>query len=195
MARATASGSSNNPLERWRALRVGTSSSTSESRPDRSGISGTTALPSPAPIAESLSVQDQPLRPASFSASLTDGSGQETGSSPVSPSDSSEGSAAPKEATPAPDPEADLPTDQLMAMAREAYFSRNFDESERLLGIAEAKGEDPVAVASARGYVRDARAATPGGAPPRPAPSGAGSSEDAAGPNEADPASGGFVVP
>lgn len=195
MARSTASGSSNNPLERWDAIRRGTSSSTSGSTPDRSGTSGTIALPSPVPSVGNLSSRDQPPRPASSSADLTAGSGRGTGSSPASLSGSSEVSAPPKAATPAPAPEADLPTEQIMAMAREAYFSRNFDESERLLGIAEEKGEDPVAIASARGYLRDARNAATLGAPPRPAPSGAGSAGDAAGPSEADPASGGFVVP
>ena len=75
-----------------------------------------------------------------------------------------------------------------MAMAREAYFNRNFDESERLLNIAETLGEDPTAVASARGYVAEARARSLATAPP---PGGAAEG----GFSEGDPSAGGTLVP
>lgn len=188
MARVTAAGPSNNPLERWDAIRLGGSSSTSGRQLAKSGTSGTTDLPSPAPSAESPSARGPQAKPASSSVSLTDGSGQETGSSPTSLSGSSAGSPLQKAVTLVPDPEADLPGDQLMAMAREAYFDRRFDRSEYLLNIAETKGEDPVAVASARGYVRNARALAVTGSSLGDAPGGAGPSEEV-------PASGGFAVP
>lgn len=75
-----------------------------------------------------------------------------------------------------------------MAMAREAYFSHDLDESDRLIGLAEAKGEDPAAVASARGYVADARARALAAAAPPAGGTGGGFSEE-------DPSAGGMIVP
>lgn len=75
-----------------------------------------------------------------------------------------------------------------MAMAREAYFSRNYDESERLLGLAESAKADPSAVGAARGYLADARARALAAAPSDSGASGGGFSEE-------DPASGGSLVP
>jgi hypothetical protein len=115
MAKSTIAGASNyrDNLEPWKGEGPsrGISSLTSESRPGRSGSSGTPDLPSPVPAAESLSEKDLSPSPApSSSASSTDGSTPETGSSPVHPPVSSEASAAPTPATPdpAPEPEAEL---------------------------------------------------------------------------------------
>jgi hypothetical protein len=99
------------------------------------------------------------------------------------------------EPEPAAEPYAGLSGPEAMKLAHSEYQKGNFDEAERLIAVAENRGEDPRSVASARGYVRAARPATPGGAPSHDGASGAGSPADAAGPNEADPASGGFVVP
>jgi hypothetical protein len=192
VARTSEAGSSNNPVERWDALRAGTSFSTSGSMPARSGISGTIDLQSPAPDAESPSSTDLPPKPASSTADSTDGSGRETGSSPASPSGSSEVSVPLKEATPdqvqAADVPADMHHDQVMALAHEAYESQNYDEADRLIGIAEERGASRRAVATARGYVRDARARALAASPPREAASGGG-------PSESDPSAGGMLVP
>lgn len=204
MARSTSAGSSNNPLERWDALRRGTSSSTSESGLDKSGTSGTTDRPSPAPTVENPSSPAQVPSPAPLStADSTDGSGQETTSSPASPSGSSEDSAALKEATPdqvleadldVPEPEpavepyAGISGFEAMELARDEYAKGNLDESERLLAIAEKRGENASAVARARGYIAGARARAVGAAPSENGASGAG-------PGEADPSTGGFLVP
>lgn len=185
MARSTASGSSNNRLERWDAIRLGISSSTSESMLDKSGASGTTVLPSPALDAENRFFRGLPPRPASSSVDLTDGSGQETGSSPLSRSGSSEDSAPPREATPDLD---QCEPHEIMEMAREAYQNSNYEGAENLLVIAEERGANPDAVASARGYVRDARARALAGPPPQGGGTGTG-------PSEEDPASGGMLVP
>jgi len=213
MPKASEAGASNGKEQWWNEYYArehggdeqspGTSSSTSGSGPDRSGTSGTTDLQSPAPSAESPSARDPQARPASSSVSSTGGSGQETGSSLVSPLDSSEVSAAPKEATPdqvleaeldAPVPEpavepyAGLSGSEAMELARAEYERRNFDESERLLAVAESRGEDPDVIGRARGYLRDARNAATFGAPTLPAPSPEG-------PSEEDPSAGGFVAP
>jgi hypothetical protein len=81
---------------------AGTSSLTSESKPDKSGISPPeteSSLQSPAPDAENLSGKGRRQKQTSSSASLTDGSIQETGSGQASQQDSSEDSAAPTPAT------------------------------------------------------------------------------------------------
>lgn len=201
MPRITSSGPSNNPLERWDALRRGTSSSTSGSTPDKSGPSGTTDHPSPAPAVESHSSPALPARRVSSSADSTDGSGHATGSSPQSLSGSSADSAAPKEAILDPalsespivsdeavERYAGLSGHEAMELAREEYEKSNFDESEKLLDVAEERGANSDAVASARGYVRAARSRSLAASP-----SDSGASPD--GPSEGDPASGGFLVP
>jgi len=192
VARSTIAGSSNDPIGRWDAIRLGTSSSTSGSKPGWSGTSGTTGLLSPAHDVESLSSTDQPPKPVFSSVDSTDGSGQETGSSPASLLGSSEDSVPPKEATPdqvqADDVPEDLHHEQVMALAHDAYESQNYDEADRLIGIAEERGASRRAVATARGYVRDARARALADAPPRGGGTGAG-------PSEADPSAGGMLVP
>lgn len=75
-----------------------------------------------------------------------------------------------------------------MALAREEYFRGNLAESERLLAVAESRGEDAAAVAAARGYVADARARALADAPPPPGGEPGGFSEE-------DPAAGGTLVP
>ena len=188
MPRINLNGPSNAFEERGDEPSPGISSLTSGSKPEWNGTSGMTDLPSPAPIAESLSSPDPaPWHPSS-TADSTDGSGLETGSSQLSPLDYSEDSAKPKPATLDLAPEADLPSDQLMAMAREAYFDRNFDEADRLLNLAETNGEDPTAIGAARGYVAEARARALASAP-------ADSGPVPAGPGEEDPAAGGYLVP
>jgi hypothetical protein len=153
--------------------------------------------------AENLSFKDPAPSHPSSTADSTDGSGQETGSSQPSLSDSSEDSASPREVTPgqvleadldAPAPEpavepyAGLSGEEAMALAREEYFRGNLAESERLLAVAESRGEDAAAVAAARGYVADARARALADAPPPPGGEPSGFSEE-------DPAAGGTLVP
>jgi hypothetical protein len=71
----------------------GTSSSTSGSRPDKSGTSSMTDPRSPARTTDSPYSKDQPQNPESSSAHSTDGSGQETTSGQQSQQDSSADSA------------------------------------------------------------------------------------------------------
>jgi len=132
-----------------------------------------------------------------------DGSGRRTGSSPLSPSDSSADSAPQKEATPdqvleadidAPNPEpaaepyAGLSGQEAIALAQEEYQNGNFDEAERLVAVAENRGEDSSIVARARGYI--ARARSRAGAAP---PSDPGAATGGFG--EEDPTAGGTLVP
>jgi hypothetical protein len=75
-----------------------------------------------------------------------------------------------------------------MELARQEYQSHNFAEAERLLAVAESRGEDPAGVGRARGYIADARARAEAGSPPPPGAEGAGFSEE-------DPSAGGTLVP
>jgi hypothetical protein len=191
MAKSTIAGSSNDPIERWRVLRLGTSSLTSESTLDKSGISGTIDLQSPAPVVESLFLRGQLLRPASSSVDLTDGSGQETGSSPSSLSVSLEDSARQREAIPGQVQVGDMDSlghSEIMEMARDEYENGRYEEAERLISLAEVRGADSGAVVSARRYVREARSRSLAASPPPPG--GAGD-----GPSEEDPSAGGLLVP
>jgi hypothetical protein len=91
---------------------AGTSSLTSESKPDRSGTSPPetgSSLRSPAPDVESPSGKDQPQKQTSSSASLTAGSTQETGSVPARQQASSAASAAPTPATQGQDSKPEAP--------------------------------------------------------------------------------------
>ncbi len=191
MPRITSQGPSNNPLERWEALRLGTNFLTPVSGPDKNGISGTTDPQSPVPDAESPSSMVLPQRRLFSTAALTDGSGQGTSSSQVSQSGSLEDSALPKEVTPDPAPAADpysgISGSEAMELARQSFFNRDYEESERLLAISENLGEDPTAIAMARGYVKEARLAAQAGSGPW---QGASS-----GPSEEDPSAGGTLVP
>ena len=92
------------------------------------------------------------------------------------------------EPEPAAEPYAGLSGPEAMELARQEYQNRNFDEAEALLAVAENRGENPEAVASARGYVAEARARALADAPAAPGASGAG-------PSEEDPSAGGALVP
>jgi len=99
-------GTTSRPIEKMEETpSAGTSYSTSERTPARSGSSTTTDLQSPVPDAESLSSPDQPVEPVSTSANSTAGSTHATGSDPASPPDSS------AESVPAPEASADLRSD------------------------------------------------------------------------------------
>jgi hypothetical protein len=136
-------------------LSPGTSSSTSESRPDRSGSSGTPGHPSPALGAESPSDRGQQVSPVqSSSVSSTDGSTPETGPTQLLQQDSSEGSAPATPATPAPVRDAA----ELMDLAHQAYSRGEYDLAEELLdeaekvdaSVREATAGPRAAIASAR---------------------------------------------
>jgi hypothetical protein len=75
-----------------------------------------------------------------------------------------------------------------MKLAQEEYVKGNYDESERLLAVAENRGENPSSVATARGYLAEARARAGADAPAPPGGSGSG-------PSEEDPSAGGALVP
>jgi|HubBroStandDraft_5_1064220.scaffolds.fasta_scaffold00014_59 hypothetical protein len=139
---------------------AGTSFSTSESKPGKSGSSGTPVLPSPAPAAESPSDRDLPASTApSSSVSSTDGSTQETGYSPVPQPDSSEASAPVTPVTPDQVPELEEAAEVLSA-AHAAYRRGELDLADKLLGRAESlDGTLAEIVATARGVVNKARAA------------------------------------
>lgn len=205
MPRINSNGPSNalEAKERGDEPSPGTSSWTSGSRPAWSGTSGTTDRPSLVHIAENLSFPDLAPSHPSSTADSTDGSGHATGSSQPSLSGSSADSASLREATPdqvlaadldaaepelAAEPYAGLSSDEAMALARQEYFRGNFAESERLLAVAESRGEDPAALAAARGYLADARARALAASPPVPG-------GEPAGPSEEDPAAGGYLVP
>lgn len=204
MPRINSNGPSNNPWERWRALRLGTSSSTSDGSSEWSGDSAPeteASSQSPAPSVDSLSWEDPQASPAaSSSATSTDGSTQETGCSPQSQSTSSETSASAKEAgqelppaddTPAPspakdDPYAGLSGHELMTVARDAYAEGRLDESEALLARAvEADATLAGSAATARGYIALARAREASPSQPGTATGG---------PSEEEPAAGGFLA-
>jgi hypothetical protein len=89
---------------------------------------------------------------------------------------------------PAAEPYAGISGPEAMELAREEYQKSNYDEAERLLAVAEIRGENPRSVASARGYIAEARTRAGAVAPSDPGGTGAG-------PDEADPGSGGFLVP
>jgi hypothetical protein len=109
-----------------------------------------------------------------------------------------EDSAQQKEATPGQvlegdevvdDPYEGLSGHELMALARDAYEARKYDEAATILDRAETVGTvSDAELATARGYVARARAV--GGAP-----RGAeGSPAAGTGPSEADPAAGGYLA-
>lgn len=159
------------PTEQEVEPSAGTSSSASEKKPDKSGLSPQdtgSSLQSPAPDAASHSEPDQQLPQApSSSASSTAGSTPETGSVQQSPQGSSEESVP---ATPPTQP----PTEEVpsaggfpdsvavarekFSEARDVYGVRDFDGAENLL--AEALALDPsllTEVEQARKAIRAAR--------------------------------------
>lgn len=177
---------------------LGTSSLPSDSGPVKSGTPQTTGRLSPAQGAENPSSTGLHLKQAPSTADLTTGSTHETGFSQLSPSGSSEDSATEKAATPdqvlaadldaaepepAVEPYAGISGPEAMELARGEYTKGNYDESERLLAVAESRGADTTEIARARGYIAEARAHA--GAPaPAPEPT-----------SEETPSAGGFVAP
>jgi hypothetical protein len=186
-------GPSNDPIGRSEVLRLGTSSSTSDDRPEWSGDSAPeteSSLQPPAPDADSPSSTGQPPRPTPSSVSSTDGSTQETGSAQQSLPDSSE-EATPRDPGQGTDQQEDEPLSghQLMQLARQAYVDRQYDHAEVLIDSAEATGAVPAAeLATARRYVADARGRSALGDPP------SDTGPTSAGPSEGVPADGGYLT-
>lgn len=175
--------------EREEESSAGTSSSTSESRLDRSGSSTGTDLQSPAQSAENPSDRDQPQTPASYFASSTDGSGQETGSDQANLRDSSEESQVPTQATQALPSEAEPETQaqaarMLVGEAHKAFDAREYDRAEELLDKAE---ETDASVAPA---VQEHRAAIIRARQQLAQETGIQGS----GPHEEDPTAGGYLA-
>jgi hypothetical protein len=191
-------GPSNDPIGRSEVLRLGTSSSISGDRQDRSGDSAPETEPSlqsPVPSADSPSSTGQPPKPTLSSASSMDGSTQETGYSQPSQQDSSEEQATPKDPGQEAAPEFDndqylgLSGHEIMQLARQAYVDRQYDQSDALIGLAETTGGVPDAeLSAARRYVAVARGRSALGGPP------SDTEPITAGPSEAVPADGGYLT-